>query len=74
MIGDFLYLFAGFQPDAQAAVAGLECVRMFDPQRQGHDQVIAVAQTVEGGVLGQQMPGFVDHLAILNDSLHIRAP
>ena len=60
--------------NAQAAVTGLEGVCMLAPQGQRHDQVVTVADAVEAGIGRQQVPGFVQDLAVLNDSLHRRAP
>ncbi|MNT52500.1 hypothetical protein D3C72_1895280 [compost metagenome] len=72
--GDFLDLLARVQPHAQATVAGFQGMAVVAPQGQRNDDVVAVGDAVQGGVLVQQVPGLVDHLAVLNDSLHIRAP
>ncbi|MNP50835.1 hypothetical protein D3C76_1451200 [compost metagenome] len=72
--GDLLDLLARVQPYAQAAVASFQGMAVVAPQGQRNDDVVAVGNAVQGRVLGQQVPGFVDHLAVLNDSLHIRAP
>src|SRR5471030_3507113 len=74
VVTDFLGFFIGVQPHTQAAIAGLEHTAVFAPQRQRHDQVVAVADLVDVEVLGQQVPGFVDDFVVLNYSLHRRAP
>ena len=53
LIGDFLYFLTGIQPHAQAAIAGLKRGAVLDPQAQRHDQVVAVGNAVQSGVLGQ---------------------
>ncbi|MNO00844.1 hypothetical protein D3C81_2208160 [compost metagenome] len=72
--GDLLDLLARVQPHAQPTVAGFQGMAVVAPQGQRNDDVVAVGNAVQGRVLGQQVPGFVDYLAVLNDSLHIRAP
>ncbi len=74
ILADFLGFLIAVQPHTQTAIACLQRVRVFAPQRQRHDQVVAVRQAVKGRVLGQQMPGFIDDFVVLNDSLHRRAP
>ncbi|MNY69071.1 hypothetical protein D3C86_2069480 [compost metagenome] len=74
VLADFFRLLVAVQPHAQAAVAGLEYVGMVAPHLQRDDVVVAVGQLVKGRFLGQQMPGFVDDLVVLNDSLHRRVP
>ncbi|MNI79230.1 hypothetical protein D3C73_1356750 [compost metagenome] len=74
VFSDFLGFFIGIQPDAQATVAGQEHAAVFAPQLQRHDEVVAVADLVDVEVLGQQVPGLVDDLVVLNDSLHRHAP
>lgn len=58
----------------QAAVAAAQGRAVLEPQGQRDDHVVAVGYAFQGRVLGQQVPAVVDHLAVLNDSLHIRAP
>ncbi len=64
----------GIEPHTQATVTGFERMCMIEPQVQRHDQIVAIAQVVQGLLLGEQVPGFVDQLVVLNDSLHRRAP
>ncbi|MCY1457464.1 hypothetical protein D9M71_747660 [compost metagenome] len=74
VVDDVLDLLVALQPHAQAAVAHLEGVAGFQPQAQRHDQVVAVGDAFEVGVDRQQVPALVDDFAVLNDSLHRRAP
>ena len=74
VFADFFGFFIAVQPYAQTAIAGFKCMSMLAPQGQRHDQIIAIGDGVEARVLGQQVPGFIDHFVVLNDSLHRRAP
>jgi len=74
VVGDVLDGFVGLQPDTQAAIARLEGVGVFQPELHRHYHIVAVRYLCQRDVLGQQVPGFVDDLVALNDSLHRRVP
>ncbi|MNJ68910.1 hypothetical protein D3C77_652040 [compost metagenome] len=73
VVDDILHGFIRIQPHPQAAVTRFERMGMLAPQAEGHYQVVAVGQAVQRGILVKQVPGFVDDLVVLNDSLHRRA-
>ena len=74
VIGDAFDFLVAVQPHADAAVAGLQRMIVLQPQAQRNNDVITVVQAVKAGVSRQQVPVLVDHLTVLNYSLHTRAP